>query len=233
MRNDLFPRLQGGMIVSCQAEGADPFNKPEYIALFAKAAEMGGACGIRTEGIAKLKAIKETCSLPVIGLLKTYFKDGFVRITGSWDEVCQLLAAGSDIIAIDGTFRTREGLAGPDFIKTVKTEIPDIIILADIATYEEALACEAAGADCISTTLSGYTPETQKFNIGPDFNLIESLSRDLHIPIFAEGRINTPAEAAEAMRLGAFAVITGTAISRPRVITQWFVDAIRDKQKQQ
>ena len=42
----------------------------------------------------------------------------------------------------------------------------------------------------------------------------------------AEGRYNTPAEAGEAMKIGAYAVISGTAITRPRVITQWFVAEI-------
>lgn len=84
--NKLLESLKGGMIISCQAEGTDPFNKPEYIALFAKAAEMGGACAIRTEGIAKLNAIKEITSLPIIGLVKSNFDDGFVRITGRYKD---------------------------------------------------------------------------------------------------------------------------------------------------
>ncbi len=82
--NKLIEQLKGGMIVSCQAEGDDPFNAdPEYMALFARAAEMGGAIGIRTQGIAKLEAIKRATPLPVIGLLKSQFEDGTVRITGS------------------------------------------------------------------------------------------------------------------------------------------------------
>ena len=80
--NKLLEQLRGGMIVSCQAEGNDPFNaNPEYMALFAKAAEMGGAIGIRTQGIEKLQAIKRATELPVIGLLKSRFPDGTVCIT--------------------------------------------------------------------------------------------------------------------------------------------------------
>ena len=75
--------LHNSMIVSCQSEGDDPFNAaPEYMALFAKAAEMGGAKGIRTQGIDKLIAIKRAVKLPIIGLLKSKFEDGTVRITG-------------------------------------------------------------------------------------------------------------------------------------------------------
>ena len=227
MNDNCLDVLRGEMIVSCQAEGNDPFNVPEYVALFAKAAQMGGATGIRTEGLEKIMAIRQTVNLPVIGLLKSRFEDGSVRITGTVKEVSDLVAASCDIIAIDGTFREREGMTGPEFIARMRREYPDSIFLADIATYEEAVACEEAGAHCVSTTLSGYTPETRTDSSVADFALVERVSRSLSIPVFAEGRINTPADAAKAMSLGAYAVITGTAITRPRVITRWFVEAVR------
>ena len=224
--NKLIEQLKGGMIVSCQAEGEDPFNEdPEYMALFARAAEMGGAIGIRTQGIAKLEAIKRATPLPVIGLLKSQFEDGTVRITGSFDEVEQLIQSNSDIVAIDGTFRKREGLTGPEFIKAVKQRY-GCLVLADIATYAEAKACEEAGADCVSTTLNGYTPDTIQYHDGPNYDVLKECVNGLSIPVFAEGRYNTPTEAGEAMKLGAYAVISGTAITRPRVITQWFVAEI-------
>lgn len=224
--NKLIEQLKGGMIVSCQAEGDDPFNAdPEYMALFARAAEMGGAIGIRTQGIAKLEAIKRATPLPVIGLLKSQFKDGTVRITGSYSEVEQLINAKSDIVAIDGTFRKREGLTGPEFIREVKKRY-GCLVLADIATYGEAKACEEAGADCISTTLNGYTPDTLQFHDGPNYDVLKDCVKGLSIPVFAEGRYNTPAEAGKAMELGAYSVISGTALTRPRVITQWFVAEI-------
>jgi len=227
MNQNTLEQLRNGMIVSCQAEGEDPFNaNPEYMALFAKAAEMGGAIGIRTQGIEKLKAIKRATELPVIGLLKSKFADGTVRITGSFDEVEQLIKAKADIVAIDGTFREREGLSGPEFIQEVKKRY-GCLVLADIATYEEAKACEEAGADCISTTLNGYTPDTLQFHDGPNYNVLTECVNGLKIPVFAEGRYNTPAEAGKAMEMGAYAVISGTAITRPRVITQWFVEEIK------
>lgn len=225
--NKLLRQLKGGIIVSCQSEGDDPFNAdPEYMALFAKAAEMGGAIGIRTQGIEKLKAIKRVTEMPVIGLLKSQFPDGTVRITGSFEEVEQLMEAGSDIIAIDGTFRERQGLTGPAFIKETKKRF-GCLVLADIATYDEAKACEEAGADCISTTLNGYTPDTLQFHNGPNYDVLKACVDGLTVPVFAEGRYNTPVEAGKAIKLGAYAVISGTAITRPRVITQWFVREIK------
>lgn len=224
--NKILEHLKNGMIVSCQAEGDDPFNADsEYMALFARAAEMGGAIGIRTQGIEKLEAIKRATKLPVIGLLKGQFADGTVKITGSYSEVEQLIKAKSDIVAIDGTFRERECLTGPKFIREVKKRY-GCLVLADIATYEEAKACEEAGADCVSTTLNGYTPDTLQYHDGPNYEVLKACVKGLSIPVFAEGRYNTPAEAGKAMELGAYAVISGTAITRPRVITQWFVAEI-------
>lgn len=225
MKNNIIKSLKNGIIVSCQSEGEDPFNHPEYVALFAKAAEMGGAIGIRTEGIEKLKAIKKSTNLPVIGLVKSKYEDGYVKITGSVKDVESLIEAGTDIVAIDGTFRKREGMTGPEMIRQIKNKY-GCLVLADIATFDEALACESAGADCISTTLNGYTPYCQAIDNRPDFDLIEKLAKVLNIPLFAEGRINTPKDASIAMDLGAYAVIVGTAITRPRVITQWYVKAI-------
>lgn len=220
--------LRGEMVVSCQAEGDDPFNTPEYVALFAKAAMMGGAKAIRSEGVEKIKAIKALVDLPIIGLVKSKFPDGYVRITGSMEEIEQLANIGCDIIAVDGTFREREGLSGPEFIRKIKNLYPKLVILADIATIDEAIACEEANADCVSTTLSGYTPNTCTDSTTADFVLIEQAAARLSVPLFAEGRINTPDDAAKAISLGAYAVITGSAITRPRVITQWFVNTIKN-----
>lgn len=228
--HDVFHALRNGLVVSCQAEGDDPFNAPEGVTLFARAAIMGGAVGIRTEGKAKTAEIKRNVAVPVIGLIKSYFDDGFVKITGSTEDILDLIEINCDIIAIDGTFRKRESLSGPDFIRSIKRE-HSCIIMADIATIEEGLACVEAGADCLSTTLSGYTPETRSrlSDHQPDFALLEELVKQSPIPVFAEGRINTPDDAKKMMNLGAWGVVVGTVITRPRVVTSWFVDALNQK----
>lgn len=225
MKN-IFEQLKNGLIVSCQSEGDDPFNSPEGVTLFAIAAEMGGAIGIRSEGIEKTKSILSKVKLPIIGLIKSQFEDGSVRITGSFKEFESLLEIGCHIIAVDGTFRKREGLAGPEFINILKKNY-NAVIMADISTYEEAIACINSGADCVSTTLSGYTPYTQHLNTGkPDFELLTQLAKNSIVPIFAEGRYNTPELCARAIKLGAWAVVVGTAITRPRIVTSWFLSAI-------
>lgn len=216
-----------GLIVSCQAEDDDPFNNPEGVSLFAKAAELGGACAIRSEGISKTKKIIDTVNIPVIGLIKSKFNDNTVKITGSLEEVNALKIIGCSIIAIDGTFRIREKLTGPEFISKIK-KVFNCRIMADISTYEEGVACYKAGADYISTTLSGYTPHTfSKYNENkPDYKLIKSLS-NLSIPIIAEGRYNYPSSIKKAIEYGAWAITVGTAITRPRIITKWYINELK------
>ena len=229
--NNVLCNLKNGLIVSCQSEDNDPFNTPAGITAFAQAAFMGGAIAIRSEGIEKIKRIQKTVNLPVIGLLKSTFSDGYVRITGSYKEVEQLLETGCDIIAVDGTFREREHLKGPDFIGKIKSKYA-CIIMADIATVSEAIACENSGADCISSTLNGYTPDTiHLIHKTPNFNIIKKLiHQKMNTPIIAEGRINTPVDAKKMLEYGAWAVVVGTAITRPRIITQWYVNEIKKAQ---
>lgn len=221
--------LKNGLIVSCQADEGDPFNDVESLVKFAKTAFLGGAVGIRSEGIIKTKAIIESVSLPIIGLVKSKFEDGTVKITGFESQVEDLIKIGVDIIAIDGTFRKRESLSGPDFIEMIKTKY-NCTVLADIATLEEGIACALAGADFISSTLNGYTPETFIENNGePNFELVRELLTQVNVPVFAEGRIWNPQQAKRMLEMGVHAVIVGTAITRPRQITQYFTDIIKER----
>ena len=96
--------------------------------------------------------------------------------------------------------------------------------MADVSCLEEALWAEQLGFDCAGTTLAGYTHKAgNPMPKGPDFELLQAMAHQLHIPVIAEGRISTPAEAAQALGLGAHAVVVGSAITRPQVITREFV----------
>lgn len=65
-------------------------------------------------------------------------------------------------------------------------------------------------------------PGTPK-QTGPDLDLVTSLSAAVPVPVVAEGRINTPEEAAEAIARGAHSVVVGTAITAPTALTSRFV----------
>jgi len=223
-----FPSLRGGLIVSCQAEGDDPFNSPEGIALFARAASMGGAAGIRARQPENIAAVKAVVDLPVIGITKGDFEDGSVLITADFESVESIVGAGADIVALDVTRRTRpNGLDGPTFLREVRSRC-SLPLMADVSTLEEGLAAAEAGADFVGPTLHGYTPYTAKpGESGPNWQVVEKMCSQIPVPVIMEGGIWTPDQARRALDLGAFAVVVGTAITRPRVVSAAFVDAMK------
>lgn len=220
-------QLRRGLIVSCQAETGDPFCDPSYTALFARAAEMGGAAGIRAREPENIRAIDLAVSLPIIGLTKGQFDDGTVLITPDFVDVESILAAGADLVAVDATYRKRRnGLTGTEFVTACKARWSAPVV-ADVSTYDEGLAAVQAGADLIATTLSGYVgPSGAATDSEPDWELLTSLVNSTKKPVIFEGRVWTPSQARRALDLGAFAVVVGTAITRPRVVTKAFVDAL-------
>ncbi len=82
------------------------------------------------------------------------------------------------------------------------------------------------GFDCVSTTLSGYTPYSKQSN-SVDFELLEELVKTVKIPVICEGRINTPEELKKALDLGAYSAVVGGAITRPQQITKRFTDILK------
>lgn len=217
--------FKGKLIVSCQALDGEPLYVPGYMAKMALAAKMGGAVGVRANSPQDIREIKKEVDLPVIGIWKLVSEGSDVYITPTLQAAREVYEAGADIIAIDATFRKNiEGKYAWELIKEIKKELP-VLVMGDISTVEEGINAEAAGADLISTTLSGYTSYSPQLE-GPDFDLIKELSQKVKIPVMAEGRIWTTEEAALALKMGAHGVIIGGAITRPAQITERFVKSI-------
>ncbi|MDN4480249.1 N-acetylmannosamine-6-phosphate 2-epimerase [Demequina muriae] len=218
-------RLNGALVVSCQAYPGEPMRDPRTMSQVARAAVAGGAAGIRVQGIEDIRAVADL-EVPVIGLWKVG-TDG-VFITPTLEHARAVAAAGADVVALDGTRRSRrDGLSLAETIRRLRAE-SDVVVMADCGSVEDALAAEDAGADILGTTLSGYTGE-RPVTQGPDLELIESMVAQCSRPVMAEGRVHTPDAAAAAMRAGAFAVCVGTAITHPTTITTWFARALREE----
>lgn len=227
-KEELLRKIKGNLIVSCQALEGEPLylENGSVMPLMARAAKQAGASAIRTNGVRDVIGIKEETNLPIIGIIKKGYEGYEQYITVTMEEVDQLVKAGADIIAIDCTLRERvDGRTVAEFIKDIKKKYPQIILMADISNFEEGINAWESGIDMVGTTLSGYTPYTLKLE-EPDFKLIEDLSKNIDIPVIAEGRIHTPEQAARALDLGAHAVVVGGAITRPLEIATRFVDAI-------
>jgi len=210
--------IAGGIVVSCQPMPGGPLDSVEAIVAMALAARDGGAKGLRIQGAINVAAVVAACELPIIGLIKRDFPDFPIRITALLEDVEALADAGATIIAVDATLRPRP-VPVPALIAAIHAQRR--LAMADCATIADAGA--AVAADLIGTTMSGYTggptpPE-------PDLDFVRAAVK-LGRPVVAEGRFNTPALAAEAIRAGAHCVVAGTAITRPETVTAWYARAI-------
>lgn len=223
--NKIIQQLKGGLIVSCQAPEGTPLHGSAIMAAMAKAAEVGGAVGIRANGPDDIRAIRATVRLPIIGIYKIVMPGYDTYITPTLGAAKEVAEAGADIIAVDATDRPHpKELTAAELIAEIKTL--GLPVMADISTFEEGVSAAAAGADIVATTMSGYTPYSPQIE-GPDFELIRRLSEVIRVPIIAEGKIWTPEEARHALDEGAHAVVVGTAITRPHVVTERFVKAMK------
>lgn len=216
--------VKGNLIVSCQALEDEPLHSPFIMGRMANAAKQGGAVGIRAQGVEDIIEIKKVTNLPIIGIIKRNYDDSEIFITPTKKEIDQLLTTGCEMIALDATNRKRpNGEELKELIDYIKSK--KVLVMADISNYEEAIKAYEYKVDCISTTLSGYTPYTKKQD-GPDFELLQKLVKELDIPIIAEGRINTPEDLKTTIDLGAHSAVVGSAITRPQLITEKFAKVI-------
>jgi N-acylglucosamine-6-phosphate 2-epimerase len=216
--------LSGGLVVSVQAPEGSPLAESRVMAALARAAQAGGAAGIRAEGAADVSAIKQAVGLPVIGLRKRRIPGSDVYITPEFEDAHAIAAAGADLLAVDATLRPRPGGLGAErFVELLVHEL-ELPVLADVDSLAAGRAARAAGAAAVATTLAGYT-EGGTAPAGPDLELVAALAGELDCPVFAEGRIATPAHARAAFEAGAYAVVVGTAIADPVALTRGFVAA--------
>ena len=225
----MLEQIKGKLVVSCQALENEPLHSAFIMARMALAAAEGGASGIRANSVADIEAIKQQVALPVIGLIKRDYADSEVFITPTLREVNELMTAAPEMIALDATQRPRPGgetLAQQ--VAAIRARWPALLLMADIASVEEALIAEELGFDCVGTTLYGYTPQTKGHTLPEsDFALLKAVLAAVAIPVIAEGNVDTPERAARCLALGAHAVVVGGAITRPQQITRRFTDAIR------
>ena len=229
-RSALVMSLKGAVIASCQAGPESPLNRPEIIGALAGSAALGGAQAFRVDGPANVSAVRAISGLPIFGINKVDNEGYDVRITPTLEDALEVVRAGADIVALDGTERPRPG---GETLAQVIAGLHDIgvPVMADISTKREAFAAVEAGADMVATTLAGYTPYTEQVNrTEPAFPLLEEI-RDLPVPIIVEGRIWTTEHVASCFDGGAFAIIIGSAITVPELITRRFVASAREAQR--
>ncbi|MBP7211523.1 N-acetylmannosamine-6-phosphate 2-epimerase [bacterium] len=216
--------LKNKVIISVQAMPSEPLYEEKCLTAMMQSVVNGGAEGLRVAGVRDVKNAKKLFNIPVIGITKPdKLPDNWkeiVYITPTMKDVDAIIDAGADIVAIDGTLRPHECRV-EDMVKRIKDA--GKLAMADISTFEEGKYCEKIGFDIVSTTLSGYTQESLSDSDKPDFELLEKLVNGTKLAVILEGKIWEPSEVDKAFKIGATAVVIGSAITRPQLITKRFV----------
>ena len=218
--------LKRGLIVSCQAVKGEPLYGYGIMHLFAKAAKEGGATGIRAL-VDDVDSIKDEVNLPVIGLVKEIYEDSEIYITPTKAEVDRLLATKCDVLCMDATLRSRPGgITLEELYAYARENANGREIMADVSTIEEAINADKIGFDYISTTMRGYTPYTKQYEI-PDVDFVkECKDKVKNAKVIAEGGVFEVSHMEAISKVNPYAVVVGSAITRPKVITERLLGAL-------
>ncbi|HDG6063133.1 TPA: N-acetylmannosamine-6-phosphate 2-epimerase [Staphylococcus aureus] len=221
--------LPHGLIVSCQALPDEPLHSSFIMSKMALAAYEGGAVGIRANTKEDILAIKEAVDLPVIGIVKRDYDHSDVFITATSKEVDELIESQCEVIALDATLQQRPKETLDELVTYIRTHAPNVEIMADIATVEEAKNAARLGFDYIGTTLHGYTIYTQgQLLYQNDFQFLKDVLQSVDAKVIAEGNVITPDMYKRVMDLGVHCSVVGGAITRPKEITKRFVQIMED-----
>lgn len=231
---DRIKALKGQLIVSCQALPQEPLHSSFIMGRMARAAKEGGAAGIRANTKEDIKEIQEVTGLPIIGIVKRDYPDSAVYITPTMKEIEELMEVKPEIVAIDATGALRPGnVALADFFHQIKEKYPEQKLMADCSTIEEALFADELGFDFIGTTMVGYTPQSKGLKIeGNDFEILRTILKKVKHPVIAEGNVNSPEKAKRVIELGSYAVVVGSSITRPQLITKGYAEAVNSVEKE-
>lgn len=219
-------KMNGGLVVSCQAAPGAPLHGSAYMAAMARAAEMAGAVGIRADGPLDIAAIRAAVDLPVIGIHKIRLPTQHQRvyITPLFEAAQEVAELGCEIIALHVLPDYDRDLAAlEDRIRRIKSDL-DVLVMADIATVADARFAVEHGADIVATTSARYAYPDERIP-GPPVDLVRELVREVSVPVIAEGHFKTPADCARAIQAGAHAVVVGTALTAPERVMAEFVAA--------
>lgn len=231
---DRIKALKGQLIVSCQALSQEPLHSSFIMGRMARAAKEGGAAGIRANTKEDIKEIQEVTGLPIIGIVKRDYPDSAVYITPTMKEIEELMEVKPEIVAIDATGALRPGnVTLADFFHQIKEKYPEQKLMADCSTIEEALFADELGFDFIGTTMVGYTPQSKGLKIEEnDFEILRTILKKVKHPVIAEGNVNSPEKAKRVIELGSYAVVVGSSITRPQLITKGYAEAVNSVEKE-
>lgn len=228
VKGEIYMHLPKDLIVSCQALENEPLHSSYIMGKMALAAAQGGAKAIRANSKEDIKEIKQTVSLPIIGIVKRDYEHSDVFITATTKEIDELIESGCEIIAIDATTRKRPQQSLQELVQYTREKAPNVELMADCSTLDDAKNADQLGFDYIGTTLYGYTEETKGNKLfDNDFSFLKEVVATVEKPVIAEGNIMSPEMLEAAFDIGVYAVVVGGAITRPQQITERFAEKVK------
>src|SRR5215218_8072078 len=142
--------LRGTLIVSCQAHGNHPLRGASMMSALAQCAERGGAAAIRADGPEDVRSIRQTVSLPIVGIYKVPHGGRFF-ITPTLEHAREVVAAGADVVAVEATLENRPDQGDlENLIRRIGEEL-GVPVMADISTFEEGIRAWKLGAQLVAT----------------------------------------------------------------------------------
>jgi N-acylglucosamine-6-phosphate 2-epimerase len=218
-------QLRHRLVVSCQAADDSPLNAPRLIAALALAAEQGGAAGFRLNRPENIAAVRAVSRLPIIGIYKIHTPGYEVFITPTCTAAAEVVRAGADLLAVEATGHPRPN--GETFRQIVQYahEVLHVPVMADVGNEEQGLQALEDGADLVATTFSASPPYGRPED-GPGLPILRALARVTDRPLVVEGQVWTVENVRDCFAAGAYAVVIGSAITAPDLITRRFVGAI-------
>ena len=220
--------LNRGLIVSCQAVKGEPLYGLGIMKYMARAAVQGGAVGIRANYVSDILDIRSEVDVPIIAIIKAEYPGSEVYITPTKKEADDLIDCGAKVIALDATLRRRPGgITLEELVRYIRSKAPDVEIMADCSDFDEAANAVRLGFDYVGTTLRGYTSYTKGVQL-PDVEFIGRLVESFpDTKIIAEGGIWERGQLEKVWEKGVYAVVIGSAITRPKDITKRFAEVIK------
>lgn len=222
-------RCLGKLIVSCQAYEDTPLYGAENMKKMVECAVLGGAEVVRVCWKQDIEAARTVSDdLIIIGINKIMSKDQTIDdifITPTFEAAKDVIDAKADILALDARITPKRSQGELiELLKQIREYAPDIGIMADCSNLEECLFSANSGyVDIVSTTLSGKYKQIE----GPDLELLRELKNKVSLPINAEGRIWELKDIDDVVEAGADMITIGTAITRPHLITERFINHYR------
>ncbi len=210
------------IVASVQADEGMPLDFPPTIWSLAESSLNQGVKVLRLQGTENIRYVRQRFDGPIIGLIKKQYPDSEVYITPTAKEVARLIELGCEVIAFDATPRHRPN---NESLSTLVKKIHQAgrLALADCDSLESCRFAADSGADILSTTLCGYTPDSPPA-VSPNFELVR-VAMGLGKPVLAEGRYSEPWQVEVATMMGAKGVVIGGAINDPIKQTKRFVSA--------